>query len=255
MTTNMTEQLNVLGDNVGFVNLNNKHDDPALSVVNAARISYQGEKTEFDRRDKKLTSYLLAHGHGSPYRHQFYTFHLCMPLFVMRQITKYQVASTWREYEADGQSISLEAFDVFYDTDKGCSWNEVSGRYTQTATEVYVPQVMRSNSSHGSKQASSALPESFDHAAEREHMLAECEQALKSYQARIDRGVAKEIARMTLPQNMYSQAYWTVSLQAVLHFLAQRLDKDAQYEIRQYARAIKTLIQDDLTRMGIEFDE
>lgn len=248
----MKEQANVLNDSIGFVVLQDRQGNTPLSVVNTARLSYDRAAQEFTEADKKLTSYLLTHGHTSPFRHQFYTFHLKMPLFVMRQITKYQVGSCWREYEVDGISVDLEVFDTFYDTDKGCSWNEVSGRYTQTSSEFYVPAIMRTNPSHGSKQASVSLPDAFDHAGEREHMMAECHQAMKNYQARINRGIAKEIARMTLPQSIYSQSYWTVSLQAILHFLAQRLDKDAQWEIRQYAVAIKALNQDDLDTMGIE---
>ncbi|MDP6954438.1 MAG: FAD-dependent thymidylate synthase, partial [Planctomycetota bacterium] len=61
-------------------------------------------------------------------------------------------------------------------------------------------------------------------------------------------------ARMALPQNLYSQAYWTVSLQGVLHFLHQRLKPDAQYEIRRYAQAVRDLISPDLERLGIELE-
>ena len=63
--------------------------------------------------------------------------------------------------------------------------------------------------------------------------------------------VAKEIARMLLPQNLYTQAYWTVSLQGVLHFLDQRLKPDAQYEIRRFAEAVRDLVAPDLERLGV----
>ena len=68
----------------------------------------------------------------------------------------------------------------------------------------------------------------------------------------IERGVAKEIARTMLPQGLYTQAYWTVSLQGVLHFLDQRLKPDAQYEIRRYAEAVRDLVREDLERVGVE---
>lgn len=55
---------------------------------------------------------------------------------------------------------------------------------------------------------------------------------------------------MCLPQSLYSQAYWTVSLQGVLHFLEQRLKPDAQYEIRRYAEAVRDLVRSDLERVG-----
>jgi thymidylate synthase (FAD) len=226
--------------------------DPALKVVNAARISYEKQKEAFDDKDKKLCGFLWQHGHTSPYRHSFYTFHWKAPLFVFRQAFKYQVGSGWREYEVDGETVSLAVYDVLFDTDKGCSWNEVSGRYVNWTPEFYVPKVMRSNPPHGNKQASLPLGPEFDHAGERAAMLEECARAYAAYQARIERGVAKEIARTLLPQSLYSQAYWTVSLQGVLHFLEQRLKPEAQHEIRRYAEAVYDLVADDLTRLGVE---
>jgi thymidylate synthase (FAD) len=247
--------LDVLQDGIGFVSLVDRMEqDPALKVVNSARISYDKQKAGFDEKDKKLCSFLWEHGHTSPYRHSFYTFHWKAPLFVFRQAFKYQVGSGWRTYEVEGQEVSLEVFDVMFDTDKGCSWNEVSGRYVKWTPEFYIPGTMRANPPHGNKQASVDLPADFDHKGEHDAMLAECNRAFAEYEARIERGVAKEIARMLLPQNLYTQAYWTVSLQGVLHFLEQRLKKDAQYEIRAFARGIAELIKDDLERVGVVLD-
>lgn len=245
--------LDVLGDGISFVALVDRMvQDPALKVVNSARISYDKQKEGFDERDQKLCSFLWEHGHTSPYRHSFFTFHWKAPLFVFRQAFKYQVGSGWRSYEVEGVEVALEVFDMMFDTDKGCSWNEVSGRYVQWTPEFYIPQVMRANPPHGNKQASIDLPDDFDHDGERDAMRAECHAAFALYEARIARGVAKEIARMQLPQNLYSQAYWTVSLQGVLHFLEQRLKEDAQYEIRAFARGIADLVSADLERVGIE---
>ncbi len=244
--------IETLDDETGFVSLVDRmREDPALKVVNSARISYEKLKSGFDEKDQKLCGYLWKHGHTSPYRHSFFTFHWKAPLFVFRQAFKYQVGSTWRTYEVEGHTVEVEVFDVLYDTDKGCSWNEVSGRYVKWSPEFYVPQTMRSNPPHGSKQASVDLPSDFDHAGEREQMLAECHAAFERYETRIERGVAKEIARTVLPQNLYSQAYWTVSLQGVLHFLEQRLASDAQFEIRRYAEAVFALVADDLDRIGV----
>jgi len=241
-----------LDDEVGFIALvDHMSQDHALKVVNAARISYQRQKDEFSPDDEKLSRFLWVHGHTSPFRHSFYTFHWKAPLFVFRQAFKYQVGSTWREYEVNGETVALEVFDVLFDTDKGCSWNEISGRYVQWTPEFYVPSVMRSNPPHGNKQASTALGDDFDHEGERARMIAECEDGFRLYQERLDRGVAKEIARMSLPQNIYTQAYWTVSLQGVIHFLSQRLKPDAQFEIRRYAEAVYELVREDLDRIGI----
>ena len=248
--------LHVLDDDVGFVALVDRMQrDPALKVVNSARISYRRVKEEFDEdKDQKLARFLWVHGHTSPYRHSFYTFHWKAPLFVFRQAFKYQVGSTWREYELNGESVSLEVFDVLFDTDKGCSWNEISGRYVQWEPEFYVPRVMRANPSHGNKQASEDLGEDFDHEGEHALMVEECRRAFQLDEERIGRGVAKEIARIGLPQNLYSQAYWTVSLQGVIHFLEQRLEPDAQYEIRRYAEGVWQLVEPDLERLGITRD-
>jgi len=248
--------IETLDDGIGFVALVDRmQQDSALKVVNSARISYDKQKTEHGDKDRKLASFLWEHGHTSPYRHSFYTFHWKAPLFVFRQAFKYQVGSGWREYEVEGQTVSLEVFDVMFDTDKGCSWNEVSGRYVQWTPEFYVPGVMRANPPHGNKQASVDLPPEFDHQAERDLMLAQCNAAFALYEERIERGVAKEIARMLLPQNLYSQAYWTVSLQGVIHFLDQRLKPDAQYEIRRCAQGIARLVADDLERVGVSVAE
>ena len=242
-----------LDDDIGFLALvDSMQEDPAQKVVNAARISYQRKKDAFDEKDQKLARYLWLHGHTSPYRHSFFTFHWKAPLFVFRQAFKYQVGSTWREYEIEGHSVSGAAFDVVFDTDKGCSWNEVSGRYVRWEPEFYVPRTMRSNPGHGSKQASVELPADFDHEGERASMLAECAEAFRVYEERIERGVAKEVARMLLPQNLYTQAYWTVSLQGVIHFLSQRLEPDAQYEIRRYAEGVYELMEPVLGKLGIE---
>ena len=152
------------------------------------------------------------------------------------------------------EEVSLEGFDVMFDTDKGCSWNEGAGRYVKWAPEFYVPTVMRANPPHGNKQASVDLPADFDHEGERAAMLGEARQAFEQYEQRIERGVAKEITRMLLPQTLYTQAYWTVSLQGVMHFLDQRLKKDAQFEIRAFARGIAELVKDALARVGVSFD-
>ena len=244
--------LPTLDDGLGFVALVDRMGaDAALKVVNAARISYQKKKDEFSPEDSKLARFLWVHGHTSPYRHTFFTFHWKAPLFVFRQAFKYQVGSGWREYEVEGQSVSLEVFDVLFDTDKGCSWNEISGRYVKWSPEFYLPQRMRANPPHGNKQASVDLPADFDHAGERERMRAECEEAFRLYRERLERGVAKELARILLPQNLYTQAYWTVSLQGVIHFLEQRMKPDAQFEIRRYAEAVHRLVEPELERVGI----
>ena len=244
-----------LDDGIGFVALVDRmQQDPALKVVNSARISYRKQKAEYSERDRVLASFLWEEGHTSPFRHSYYTFHWKAPLFVFRQAFKYQVGCGWRSYEVGGESVGLRVFEEMFDTDKGCSWNEISGRYVKWAPEFYLPARIRANPSHGNQQASVDLPADYDHEGERQRMLAECERSFRQYEERIARGVAREIARMLLPQNLYSQAYWTVSLQGVMHFLGQRLKPEAQYEIRRFAQAIHGLVSQDLERLGIEIE-
>jgi thymidylate synthase (FAD) len=241
-----------LNDGIGFISIVDRmKNDAALKVVNAARISYSKVRYEMEEKDINLVKFLLAHSHTSPFRHSYYTFHVKAPLFTLRQWIKYQVGSTWRKYEVDGNPVSVEMFDLMYDTDKGCSWNEVSGRYAPFKPEFYIPMMMRANPPHGNKQASVVLGSDFDHSAARIKMFNECEAAYKAYEERIESGIAKEIARMMLPQNIYTEAYWTVSLQGVLHFLQQRLHPDAQFEIQRAANSIYTLVCPDLNRMEI----
>lgn len=241
-----------LKDNIGFVDLIDRmQQDSALKVVNSARISYAKEKKEFGDEDKKLIHYLWEHEHTSPFRHSYFTFHIKMPLSVARQWVKYQVGSTWRKFEVDGDPVSFKVFDLLFDEDKGCSWNEVSGRYSVFKPEFYIPLRIRSNLKHGSKQASSELPDDFNHSAIRIRMMEHCEEAYKTYNELIESGVAKEMARGILPQNIYTEVYWTVSLQSLMHFLHQRLANDAQWEIRQYANAVYDLLADDMRKLGI----
>jgi thymidylate synthase (FAD) len=237
---------------LGFVSLVDKMThDTALKVVNAARTSYGNTQEEFTDKDSKLTKYLWQHEHTSPFRHSFYTFCVKAPLFTFRQWVKYQVGSAWRSYELDGQEI--EIFDHQFDTDKGCSWNEASGRYMELEAEFWFPGKVRTNKKQGSKQSSEELD--CNHALLISGMESEAYRAYAKYKRYIEMGMAKEQARTMLPQSIYTTAYWTVSLQGAMHFLHQRLKPDAQEEIRMYAEGIYELLKPDITRMGITKEE
>tara|TARA_R110000782_G_scaffold184388_2_gene274712 strand:+ start:81728 stop:82519 length:792 start_codon:yes stop_codon:yes gene_type:complete len=233
--------------------------DHALKVANAARASYDNKKDKFEEKDKRLTGYLWEHEHTSPFRHSYYTLEVELPIYVARQLMKYQVGSGFRSYEINGEEVSVEALDHLYDNDKGCSWNETSGRYTQTSENYYIPKYLRSNPGHGNKQSSGEYENMLsrydvDYLSESSAIKAmedHCKASLKLYHNLIKNGVAKEVARMILPQTMYTKAYWTLSLQSVIWFLHQRLKPDAQFEIRKMAEALWLLVADDLERMGI----
>lgn len=243
----MNNEIKVLDH--GFVRLVEKTGNVGASVVNAARCSYGSTGDYMGERDRKLIRFLLGNGHTSPFRHAYFTFHFKMPLFVMRQITKYQVGSTWREYETlDGEPVA--AIDVQYSTDSGCSWNELSGRYRVMEPEFYVPARLRKAKTDGNKQGSDDWD--GDDYMVKSIMVESFFASLDAYNDLLDEGVAKELARLVLPPSIYSECYWTVSLQAVLHFLDQRLKPDAQFEIREYARAILELVRPTLSEMGID---
>lgn len=258
------KKVNVL--DYGFVSLVDKmQQDVAIKTVNSARISHGKESTGYNDKDKKLVGFLWDNEHTSPFRHSYYTFHIKSPLFVFRQISKYQVGSTWRTYEVNGEEVSAEVFDHFYDTDKGCSWNEISGRYTELKEEFYIPDMFRTNIGQSNKQASVDITKvSFSSYTGEESSINDdwrnkfkeiCIGQFLWYKKFLDGGMAKELARLILPQNIYTEAYWTVSLQGVLHFLKQRLAEGAQFEIQEYARAIKSLINDDLELLGINYEK
>lgn len=257
----LNDKIDYLQDGKSIVSLVDRMMvDSPLKVVNSARISYSKKKDVFDEKDTKLCRFLDEEDHTSPFRHSYFTFHIKAPLFVYNQLKKYQVGSTFRSYEVDGNEVSLEVFDHYYDTDKGCSWNEISGRYTQTSKEFYVPKELRSNPPHGNKQSSGKYENPLHHSNPEKmyedeilnEMKQICNDSLFLYDRFIKNGVAKEIARAYLPQGMYSEAYWTISLQGVIHFLRQRLHKNAQYEIRMLAEGIYNLLKTDLDKLGIQ---
>lgn len=233
----------------GSVSLVNFTPDPALAVVNAARCSYSSTSTTMTDGDRKLVRYLSDNAHTSPFRHTYLTFKVKAPLFVFRQWWKYQVGSTWREYELpDGAPI---AFDIYCDEDKGCSWNEVSGRYKELSPEFYLPKKMRTNAGHANKQGSGDLSEDFDHETCISMIESSYKSAVVCYNLLLSSGVAKELARLVLPPAIYSECYWTVSLQSALHFLKERLDSHAQWEIQQYAQAVRSEMSEILKDLGI----
>jgi len=197
----------------GFVELVD-HMGSDLSVVNSARVSFGKKKSEFDNKDKRLIDYLLKNEHTSPFRHATIQFHIKAPIFVLRQWQKHQV---------------------------GCSWNEISGRYVEFKEEYYSPVIFRKQSKINKQGSFGEVENIFFCSKEYEECISF---SFKKYKVLLDSGVCKEQARMVLPLSIYSECYWTCSLQAVLHFLRLRLDSHSQYEIREYAKAVRSYIVD-----------
>ena len=240
-------------DNIGYVKLiDTMQIDPMLKTISSAKISYNKGAESFGPKEAKLIGFLQNEEHTSPFRHSVFTFELKVPLFVFRQWVKYQVGCAWREYTVNGKDISdsvyLEICDLQFDTDKGCTWNELSARYAELQDEFYIPEKMRTNAGHANKQASSEpvswVPEF--HMDQRQKLIGLCNTMYAQYKHLLELGIAREIAISYLPMAIYSKSYWTASFQAILHFLDQRLDPNAQFEIRMAANAIKDLVNGHL---------
>jgi thymidylate synthase (FAD) len=216
----LTNSLKVL--NEGYVRLVDTLGDD-LSVVNAARVSYDKESTEFSERDGKLINFLLREGHTSPFRHAAITFEVYAPLFVARQWWKYAVSST----HVDDQN----------------GWNESSRRYITEHEEFYVPLPTAWRSKPENSKQGSGEPVNEDIGQMHfERLLNTIEAGTRMYHDAMNDGIAPELARLFLPAyGMYVRWRWTVSLQGVLTFLDQRLEHDAQWEIQEYAKAVRDL--------------
>jgi thymidylate synthase (FAD) len=222
--------------------------DPKLKIVNSARVSFSKEVQELTDKDLKLVAYLKDHGHYSVFRHSYFTFRVKAPLSVMRQWWKYQVASEWIENENVGVIEVPET-----------NWNEMSGRYVEFVPEFYIPDEMRGQSKtakQGSDGVIERVTETRHRSSEihkgidsyevsipaRNYFEDSCLESYRRYEAMVKAGIAKEQARMVLPQNIYSECIWTISLQGLMFFFEQRLKPDAQWEIRQYALGIANLL-------------
>ena len=216
----MSNQINVLDK--GYVRLVDTLGTD-LSVVNAARVSYDREVQEFSPRDSKLIEFLIREGHTSPFRHAAFTFEVYAPLFVARQWWKYAVGST----HIDDQN----------------GWNESSRRYITEDEEFYVPSASSWRSKPENSKQGSGEPIHFSLGYHYTNKLNELvDQSVELYHEAMNDNVAPEIARLFLPAyGMYVRWRWTVSLQGVMTFLDQRLEHDAQKEIQDYALAVKEL--------------
>jgi len=194
-----------------------------LSVVNAARASFAKESLELDQKDVHLIDFLIRENHMSPFRHAFATFEFKAPLMVARQHWKYVVGS---DHTMD-------------------SWNESSRRYVTIEPEFYVPAVDEWRLAPDNKKQGSGGPIGpWIGSVLTDELNRYIEQGEALYAMAMDNGVAAEQARLFLPAyGMYVVYRWTCSLQSIALFLNQRLDEGSQVEIRDYARAVLSLIQ------------
>ncbi len=206
----------------GYVRLVDTLGDD-LSVVNAARVSYDKESGEFEPRDEKLINFLVREGHTSPFRHAALTFEVYAPLFVARQWWKYAVSSS----HVDDQN----------------GWNESSRRYITEDEQFYIPgpEEWRSKPENSKQGSGEPINENLGQFYFKK-LIETVASGTSLYHQAMDDNVAPEIARLFLPAyGMYVRWRWTASLQSVMTFLDQRLGHDAQVEIQEYAKAVEKL--------------
>ena len=183
------------------------------SIVNAARVSFGKIRTEMDDRDAALVRYLIKNHHTSPLEHVVFTFLVHCPLFIRSQWHRHR---TW-------------------------SYNEISRRYTDVDIEFYTPPELREQAE--SDRQASRPAEHLDQAACKALIEEHHKRSLDLYHKLLEQGVCREQARGVLPQDMMTTFWATVDLNNLLKFLELRDSDHAQWEIREYAIAIKKLIK------------
>jgi len=183
-----------------------------LTVVNAARVSFDKHHEEITSGDEKLIAYLAKHGHWTPFGHPQLQFRISAPVFVARQLVKHQV---------------------------GLVWNEVSRRYVDSKPVFYATNKWRSRAEDKKQGSGEKLVplegEDYD------YIQKGIQAAVDAYEHLLDLGVAPEQARMVLPLSMYTEWYWTGSLFAFSRVCKLRMSPDAQEETRCIAEQISNL--------------
>jgi len=198
------------------------HMGSDLSVVNAARVSFSKEsemvwvedaptmyKETLSDKDKKLVGYLAKHDHWSPFAHASLQFRIKAPIFVARQLVKHQV---------------------------GLVWNEVSRRYVDDTPEFYIPTEWRLKAEN-KKQGSS--DETIEY-----NIQGAIEFVTQTYNNLLNADIAPEMARMVLPQNLYTEWYWSGTLMAFARVCNLRCKPDTQLETQEIAQQIDLLAKE-----------
>ncbi|MDI2111952.1 FAD-dependent thymidylate synthase [Commensalibacter nepenthis] len=203
----------------GFVRVVDYMGDDS-SIVQAARVSY-GAGTKKVSEDRGLIRYLMRHHHTTPFEMCEIKYHVRLPIFVARQWIRHRTASV----------------------------NEYSARYSIMDREFYIPEpeVLAAQSKINNQGRGDVLS-SEQAAAVIQLLKQDAQQCYDHYETLLNPakeggyGLARELARMNLTLNSYSQWYWKINLHNLFHFLQLRIDPHAQYEIRVYAEAmLKTL--------------
>jgi len=185
-----------------------------FAIVQAARVSY-GAGTKQVNEDRGLIRYLARHRHTTPFEMVEFKFHHVMPIFVARQWIRHRTANV----------------------------NEYSGRYSVVQDRFYHPTIenIRKQSTVNRQGGDEPIDELT--AKEFCDYLDKVEASYKDYEKLIEKGVARELARIGLPVNVYTEWYWKIDLHNLFHFLSLRMDAHAQQEIRDFANAMFALVR------------
>jgi thymidylate synthase (FAD) len=206
----------------GFIRVVDVMGDDA-AIVQAARVSY-GKGTKSVSEDAALIDYLIRHKHTSPLEMCEIKLHLKMPLFVMRQWIRHRMANV-NEYSARYSVMEDEFYIPKKEHLAPQSTTNNQGRSEQIFSDVEANDIIRT------LKRDSEIAYS--------HYLELMNQDSDGQEVIFDRlGLSRELARINLPVNIYTQCYWKIDLHNLLHFLRLRADSHAQYEIRVYAQAI-----------------
>ncbi len=185
-----------------------------LRAVQAARVSFQKGLIN-EQRDRKLIDYLMENGHESPFEHIVFTFRVKAPMFVARQWFRHRISS----------------------------FNEISGRYSVITHEFYYPDRLRIQDNLNKQGSLFGMDEQLD--KQSQNMIKkQTEDCYKTYEDLLEMGIAKEMARMVLPLNIYTQWYWSVNARSLMNFLNLRADSHAQLEIQEYALIIAKIFKE-----------
>ena len=185
------------------------------AIVQAARVSY-GQGLKDYETDAKLINYLFKHKHTSPFEMVRFKFHVKAPIFVARQWFRHRMGN----------------------------YNEISGRYSELKEEIYFPDKVSSQSKINKQlSANDNLLENKRVNNLFSNYISDSKQQFKNYNDLIDVGVSREIARIGLPLNTFTEFYFSIDLHNLLNFIKLRNSKNAQYEIKEYASKIQDIIE------------
>lgn len=182
------------------------------AIVESARVSF-GDTFKDYNSDKKLIKYLFRNKHTSPFEMVKFKFHIKAPIFVQRQWIRHRTANV----------------------------NEISGRYSEMKEAMYIPEELRIQdkiNKQGSKFTFIPRPAVID---DYSNSLVDNSKSYENYKKLVNHGISRELARIFLPLNLYTEFYWCIDLHNLLNFIKLRESPEAQYEIREYAKAVKEL--------------